>query len=160
MRVGGIDPGLDGAVASWDGESLTLMEIPATAAASGKGRELHWLRLFSGLELLFDDVDHFYIEKVWPLKNQSSNAGFKQGIVAGGIRGLVTSFKIPVTPVPPNTWKKAVGASADKKQCVARACEIFPRYADLFYGPKGGIKDGLAEAALIAFFGHRQLCGA
>ena len=160
MTVGGIDPGLKGAVAAWDGRQLTLLEIPSIVAASGKGQEVDWSMLRSGLDLLFDQVDHFFVEKVWPLPKQSSVAGFKQGFVAGGIRGLLAGFKIPLTYVPPGTWKKAVGASSDKRQCVARACEIFPKHADLFHGPQGGIKDGLAEAALIAWYGHRQLHGA
>lgn len=160
MTVGGIDPGLKGAVASWDGRQLTLLEIPAIVAASGKGREVDWSMLRSGLDLLFSEVGHFFVEKVWPLPKQSSVAGFKQGFVAGGIRGLLAASRTPLTYVPPTTWKKAVGASADKRQCVSRACEIFPKHAELFRGPQGGLKDGLAEAALIAWYGHGKLNGA
>ncbi len=37
----GIDPGLTGAIAQWDGEYLTLLEIP-TFKSKGRGREVDW----------------------------------------------------------------------------------------------------------------------
>ena len=58
--------------------------------------------------------------------------------------------------VPPAAWKKSMQVGSDKKQVCARASELFPDNTDLFYGSKGGPKDGVAEAALLALYGRKQ----
>lgn len=156
MKVLGIDPGLNGAIASWDGEELTMFKIPSVKAA-GRGREVVWADLVLLFELLILDIDHVFIEKVGSMPGQGVSSMFKFGYVAGGLRGIVAERRLSLTMVTPRMWKKAVGVPSDKKITVARACELFPDHAQSFRGPRGGYIDGLAEAALIAYYGYQKL---
>jgi crossover junction endodeoxyribonuclease RuvC len=156
MEIGGVDPGLKGAVASWDGRHLSVVGVPTMAAAS-RGRDIDWATLSFEIDLIFNGVDHFFIERVGARPGQGVSSMFKFGFVAGGLRGLIASMAIPVTYVVPTVWKKAMGLSASKDAAFARACELFPSDVGLFRGPKGGIKDGFAEAALIARYGYDKL---
>ena len=68
---------------------------------------------------------------------------------------MLASFRLPFVEVAPRTWQKGVIAKAqDKKPSVAAAGRLFPN-APLF-GPKGGAKDGRADALLIAYYCLRQ----
>jgi hypothetical protein len=161
----GVDPGLSGAFVWWDGDQMIPAEVPTKKAR--KGREVDWDTLSDHVHnmcTLFG-TDYAYIEQVASRpaygkdgKHQQGVASaFKFGYVAGGMRGIIASHKIPVKLVPPNIWKMSMQVSADKQQCVDKACELFPEYAGQFYGPKGGLKDGVAEAALIAWYGLDQI---
>jgi len=158
MIVGGIDPGITGAVASWDGKDLAALKVPSVKA-KGRGNTIDWTQLASSMSLYFEFVEHFYIEEVSAMPGQGVSSMFKFGYVAGGLRGLVAAMHIPVTMVRANVWKPSMAVTKDKKQTAARAAELFPKDAHLFYGPRGGVEDGLAEAALIAFYGRKKLVG-
>lgn len=164
MKVVGIDPGLNGGIAMWDGESLFLTEIPTVKAAK-RGNEVTWSVLYDWFDMSFCGADHAYIEKVNAMpktgagqgKGQGVASAFKFGYVAGGLRSMIASRHIPCTLVPPNTWKQAIKVPKAKDGAVARADQLFPDYASMFRGPRGGLKDGPAEAALIAYYGYLQL---
>jgi len=52
-------------------------------------------------------------------------------------------------------WKKSLGLSSDKSKSCQKAALLWPdRHRD-FYGPRGGLLDGRAEAALLAYVGYR-----
>lgn len=157
MRVGGIDPGIKGAVASWNGSDLITMKVPSVKSKA-RGMTVDWTRL--ALDMwMFEFVDHFYIEDVSAMPKQGVSSTFKFGYVAGAMRGIVAYMGTPVTMVRASVWKPNMAVTKDKKQTAARAAELFPQSANLFYGPKGGVNDGVAEAALIAFYGRKQLVG-
>jgi hypothetical protein len=42
------------------------------------------------------------------------------------------------------------------REAVEKASELFPDHAYMFYGPRGGLIDGNAEAALIAYYGYQM----
>jgi hypothetical protein len=161
----GVDPGLSGAFAWWDGEALYALDIPTTKAK--KGRDVDWDRLvaLAGDIINLFGTDYAYIEQVSSRpaygkqgKHQQGVASaFKFGYVAGGMRGIIAARHVPVKMVPPNIWKMSMQVSADKRQCVDKACELFPYHTSMFFGPKGGLNDGVAEAALIAWYGLDQL---
>lgn len=156
MRVIGIDPGLKGAIAMWDGEALTVVGVPTLKAAS-RGNELNYAELASMFDLLFTSADHAFIEKVGARPDQGTASMFKFGYVAGCLRMLPMAHNIPTSMPTPQQWKKEIGVGAAKDAAVARACDLFPAYSGVFFGPRGGKLDGLAEAALIALYGHRKL---
>ena len=158
MIVGGIDPGITGAVASWDGRDLVTLKIPSVKA-KGRGNTIAWPTLADSMSLYFEFVEHFYIEEVSAMPGQGVASMFKFGYVAGGLRGLVAAMHKPVTMVRASVWKPDMAVTKDKKQTAARAAELFPKDAHLFYGPRGGVDDGVAEAALIAFYGRKKLIG-
>ena len=63
--------------------------------------------------------------------------------------------------IAPNTWKAHVGVSKDKNEAIRLATEIFPCQADRFSekakNGKVSIKDGRAEALLIAYYAMNNL---
>lgn len=158
MIVGGVDPGIKGAIASWDGKDLVTLPVPSVKAKA-RGMTADWTALANNAVFLFEYVDHFYIEDVSAMPKQGVASTFKFGYVAGGIRGIIAVLNIPVTYVRASVWKPDMAVTKDKKQTCARAAELFPKHAHLFYGPKGGPLDGVAEAALIAFYGRKKLVG-
>ena len=58
------------------------------------------------------------------------------------------------TPMP-HIWKQNMRLTKDKGLSVQRAETIFPEFTG-FRGPRGGLRDGIAEAALIAEWGRRK----
>ena len=80
---------------------------------------------------------------------------FKFGMNYGIWKGMLASFEIPFIEITPKTWQKGVISKAqDKKPALAAAGRMFPT-AELT-GPRGGGKDGRADALLIADFCRRQ----
>ncbi len=154
----GIDPGLNGAIASWDGEWLKMFEMPAVKA-TGRGREIDWNVLYREWDTNYWEADHVFLERVGSRHGEGVSSAFKFGLVVGGCRGIIAARGLPVTLVTPGVWKKHYGIQASKVGAVIRASELFPEHAARFRGPRGGIKDGLAEAALIAKYGYDKLRG-
>ena len=157
MIVLGIDPGLSGALASWDGTDLFTYEIP-TAKSSGRGREVIWSELNMEWDTCFFWADHVFLERVMSRPGEGVSSAFKFGLVFGGLRGMIAAKLIPCTLVTPSTWMKEMGVGRSSKEAsIIRATELFPSNAAEFRGPKGGKKDGVAEAALIARYGFDKL---
>ena len=156
MKIMGIDPGLKGGVALWDGRNLVAFEVPSLKAKS-RGMELDLAMLADLLDVLCPDVDHAFIERVSSRPQEGSASAFKFGDVSGALRGLLVGRRIPITRTTPSKWKREMGLGAAKDAAMARASELFPAYVTQFYGPQGGKKDGVAEAALIAWYGYQTL---
>lgn len=140
----------------WNGSELRMLEVP-TLKSSGRGREVNWALLNDRWDDLFFWADQAFLERVMSRPEEGVSSAFKFGTVFGGMRGMLAAKATPTTLVTPTVWKKYFGLSASKDAAVLRASELFPAYAELFYGPKGGKKDGTAEAALIARYGYDKL---
>lgn len=176
MLIIGIDPGKQGAVAFLN--STAVLSLKDTPTLKGGKREeydaaamvavLRWLETVTTTE----EGVHVFLEKAWGAPGQSSVATFSQGEGLGLWKGIIASLALPYTAVAPVTWKKvmladvsktAEGKAAEKRQmkvaAVTTAQRLFPRYAGAFVGPRGGIMDGRAEAALLAEYGRRVLTG-
>ena len=159
MFVLGIDPGLKGALAMWDGEELMLYDMP-TEKSTGRGSEVVWPVLNQYWDDVFFWADHVFLDRVHSMPREGFSSAFKFGTVFGGLRAMTVAKHVPLSLVTPQAWKKAMGVAQGSKQAaVIRATELFPTYAKDFVGPKGGKKDGVADAALIALYGHRKLLG-
>ena len=154
----GVDPGTSGAIASWDGTTLAVAEMPIVKATA-RGNEIAWSVVVDIFDVLFPIADHAYVERVHSMPKEGVSSAFKFGSSYGGIRAFLAARQIPTTLVTPQQWKKALRVSKVKDAAVARACEIFPKDSGMFYGPRGGGKDGIAEAAMIAWYGYRELSG-
>lgn len=159
MRIIGIDPGNDGAIALFDtaDHSLYVYEIQAVAAARGRGREIVWVDVAEQFDMVFGAADHCFFELVGAMPKQGSSSNFKFGTAYGGLRAIVAVYALPMTLVTPARWKMTMGITSDKKGSVARAVELFPANQKTFFGPRGGPLDGPAEAALLAYYGAQQL---
>ena len=158
MNVLGIDPGLDGALAMWDGSSLITHRIPAIKS-TGKGREICWEELNVSWAEKFSLADHAFLERVNVRPGEGVSSAFKFGLVYGGLRGMITSRILPYTLVTPAKWKKYFTLPASKEAAVVKASQLFPSNSAEFRGPRGGILDGVAEAALISYYGFNVLKG-
>ena len=150
---------MKGAIAMWDGVFLQVLDIP-TAKSTGRGREVVWPELNQKWDEYFDWGDHGFLERVHSRPGEGVVSAFKFGTVFGGLRAMAAAKMIPLTLVTPSQWMKDMGVGRGSKEAsVIRATELFPNYASIFRGPKGGKKDGVAEASLIAMYGHRKLLG-
>ena len=161
MRVLGIDPGLSGALALFiTGRGLVeTYEIP-TAKSSGRGREVLWSRLSEEWHSSFGNVDHLFLERVSARPGQGVSSMFKFGMVYGGLIAMAAVKSVPITLVSPTVWMKSMGVGKGSKEAsVIRASQLFPDMARSFRGLRGGRKDGVAEAALIAKYGHDRMTG-
>ena len=147
----GIDPGQSGALAMIDKDNIihTLSDWPGDeigAAAIVRGLTDH-------CEIQYNIIGA--IERVHSMPEQGVASTFKFGTNYGIWRGILAAFGIPFYTVGVHQWQKGVIQKAqDKKPALAAASRLFP--AAELYGPRGGGKDGRADALLIAHWCRRQ----
>ena len=143
----GIDPGANGAMALVNEKGLAgLFPVPKV----GKDLDLvAWGKLWGG-HLPF--ADHVWIEFVHAMPGQGVTSMFNFGKSYGFALGLIAAAGVPFSFVRPEAWKRAVGipAGAEKGASRLRASQLFPESVDRWARVKD---DGLAEAALIAYYG-------
>ena len=157
MRVIGIDPGLDGAVAIINGTgNLVVIDMPTvTVERNGKSkRQVSATELAQILASHNSNNCHVFVEKVSAKSGQGVTSVFSFGRSFGMIEGILAAFRLPVTFVPPATWVKAVGRGQGKDASRARAMELFPENQADFKRVKD---DGRADAALIAYWGTKNV---
>ena len=98
------------------------------------------------------------IEKVGARPAQGVTSMFHFGENYGWIQGVLDANGIRYTAVAPQTWKKALGVTADKQTSIAECKRLFPDTN--LVPPKCRTEhDGIAEALLLAEYGRRQFYG-
>lgn len=146
----GVDPGLNGALAFLDivAGTLTVHDMPTIEAGVKSKRVVDE----SGLARMIDasSANHAYVEKVGAMPGNGAVSMFGFGVSFGLVRGVIAANFIPVTLVPPQTWKRVLGVPAAKEGARARASQLLPAFSHLWPLVK---HDGRAEAALIAYYG-------
>jgi len=144
----GVDPGASGAFAiisndntvfelhDWPGDEIVLADlIRSIVDEIGK----------VGYSLMGA------IEYCHAMPKQGVTSMFKFGTNYGIWKMGLAMAQIPFYTVTPRKWQKDVIKKAqDKKPALAAAGRLFPK-AEL-YGPRGGGKDGRADALLIAYW--------
>jgi len=147
----GIDPGQKGAIAIINsaGSICRLNDWP--------GNEVEAARIIrSELDANWQLVAA--LEKVSAMPKQGVTSMFKFGTSYGMWKGILAALQIPFKEVRPQMWQKGVVSKAqDKAPVMAAAARLFPG-AEL-YGPRGGKKDGRADALLIADWCRRDYVG-
>ncbi|AFU86809.1 Holliday junction resolvase [Caulobacter phage CcrRogue] len=156
MKIIGVDPGISGGVVLLDTEACSLTVADMPTEPSTKGRRLASSAL---LTVFLHDVqpDHIFLEEVGVRPGEGAVGAFSFGRGLGRLEGVAAGTRTALTTVTPQEWKRVTKTPADKKRAIARAYQLFPRCVKLFQGPRGGEKDGRAEAALIAFYGAMKL---
>ena len=162
----GIDPGFSGALATIKGVTdLEVIDMPTVSLEAGKTKSgkkkfkreydnigvLNFLRKYSAMAKLAQQSIHAVVEEVHAMPKQGGVSNFSFGYGKGALLMALAAAGIPYTRVHPRTWQKVMLAGKsgkDKGAAVVRASELFPG-AEL-YGPQGGIKDGRADALLMA----------
>lgn len=98
------------------------------------------------------------LEKVGAMPGQGVKSMFSFGENFGAWQGILATTKIPFCSPRPKEWMKGViPPKADKAKHVEVAQRQFPGVK--FVGPKGGKKDGWADALLIARYAQRYAGG-
>jgi len=152
----GIDPGKSGAVAVINNNQniLLLEDWPGNEiAAASIIRDL--IKAYpdhhSGI---YEYSIKAAIERSQSMPGQGVRSMFVFGTNYGIWQGVLAAFQIPFIIPTPQAWQKGIISKAkDKKPALAAASRMFP-LAEL-YGPRGGGKDGRADALLIADFCRR-----
>lgn len=87
-----------------------------------------------------------------------TQSAFNFGRNAGYWMGLLVGMSLPIIEVAPQTWQKGLVGKKKVdgvKPSMAVAAKLFPTIS--LYGPKGGAKDGRADAMLIAHWARGQV---
>jgi crossover junction endodeoxyribonuclease RuvC len=156
MRVLGIDPGANGALAVVQGGRLVdLVDMPtlATKRGSREVREVNAALLGSALRKLLP-IDAAYIEQVGAMPGQGVSSMFAFGRAVGVVEGVLGALAVPTTRVPPQTWQRSMRVRGGKDGARERAMQTYPANVDAFARKKD---DGRADAALIAGYGYDEL---
>jgi crossover junction endodeoxyribonuclease RuvC len=160
MKLIGIDPGLDGAVAIIHTASglVLINDTPITTMtnAGGKKKRTFLAQEMADLLIPFEDDDvHVFIEQVGAMPKQGVSSVFSFGRGYGIWIGITAALRLPTTFVTPQRWKKVImDGIADKNAARLRAQQLFPAVAPAMKLVK---HDGRAEALLIAEYGRRSL---
>ncbi|HEY6022496.1 MAG TPA: hypothetical protein VIY48_22320 [Candidatus Paceibacterota bacterium] len=152
IRILGIDPGLEGAVAVLDSEQpdhVVTDDLPTVGLGTKRCIDewaLHrWLAV--------NNADHAFIEYVSAMQHWGAGGSFRFGMSFGTLRAVVALHGIPYTLVTPVKWKKYFGlAGGDKEGSRQRALQLYPKSAQAFERKKDHQR---AEAALIATYGFK-----
>lgn len=154
----GIDCGLSGAICLMcDGEVTEISDMPTlTLSRNGKTkREIDAHLLADWLERA--RPAHVFVEAVGAMPGQGTSSVFAFGKGYGVIIGILAALDLPVTLVPPQRWKRALGVKADKDAARARASQLMPSAAHHWPLKK---HDGRAESAMICLFGWQSMARA
>ena len=161
MVIGGIDPGLHGAVAVVDGGKLKFIEHFVSVEGKTRGRELIMSHVWDAIATaaLFGP-EVMYVERVGAMPRQGASSGFKFGVTYGAVLMACAGNRLAVAPAEPRLWMKMYNLHGrDNDGAIRTACQLFPEMAELFTPQRGSLtKDactGRADAALIALWGYR-----
>lgn len=146
MNILGIDVGMSGALALYDGEELIIWDMPTNERNKTKRLDCNTLLSF----INEFPVDHCFIEQVNAF-GMGATSAYNFGFGCGVIDGLIVASKIPYTYVTPQKWKKAMSCPTDKDAARTRATQLFPTQAHQWPLKK---HDGRAESAMIALYGY------
>ena len=153
----GIDPGNSGALAFLYPEKARLVveDMPTFEFTTTRNRVK--IDPYDIVRMIDEhDIASAYLEEVHSSPQMGVVSAFSFGEGKGIILGALAARGVPLTQVKPTDWKKQMRVPSDKRATVQRASQLFPHCAAHFKGPRGGIIDGRAEAALIALFGAME----
>ncbi len=162
--IGGIDPGVKGALAVIDSQRHTIFvaDLPTLEYKTGKKtrRRIDPTRLAAMVAPL--DIDHIIIESVHSMPAQGIASAFSFGHTLGCLEGVVGALQIPRTLVTPQMWKKHLRIGKDKTESHRLVAQLIPQGADVWAHTNRNtgsliIHDGRCEAALLAWYGCMEL---
>jgi len=144
----GIDPGASGAMALLGNGNFVGVKDWTDGPAVARDLKL-WLDLYP--------VDLVALERVHAFPGQGVTSVFSFGENYGWWTGVLDALRAPWRSVPPQTWMKGVVPrkkhKSDKPGLLV-AARLFPGAP--LTGPRGGAKDGRADALLIAYWAYGE----
>lgn len=149
--IGGIDPGLNGALAVLDFKQhlLHVWDTPTYIVRVGDRDRKRCDELGFRDALATYPLDLVLVEKVQSTPNDGHVGAFTFGKVTGIALGLVVGLDIELDEITPAKWKMQMGVPADKEAARHRASSLFPNCADMW---RRQMDDGRAEASMIALY--------
>ena len=153
MKVVGIDPGLNGAIAILeDKKVLSIIDMPVMADGKKNKRQLNNAQLAEILRNNTSDDDEIsvVVEQVNAMPGQGVTSMFNFGQTFGAIKGVCAALKLPIFFVRPSKWKKyfeLINSSKDSSR--TKVIEMYPYLSDQLTKKKDVNK---SDAILIARF--------
>jgi len=153
MKIIGIDPGLNGAIAILeDNKVKTMFEMPVMSEGKKNKRQLNSAQL---VKLIKDNIDNIeetviIVEQVNAMPGQGVTSMFNFGQTFGAIKGICAALSLPIFFVRPAKWKKhfeLINSSKDASR--TKAIEMYPSISDQLSKKKDVNK---SDAILIARF--------
>ena len=153
MKVFGIDPGLNGAIAILqDKKVLSIIDMPVMADGKKNKRQLNNAQLAEIIRkhISEDDEISVVVEQVNAMPGQGVTSMFNFGQTFGAIKGVCAALRLPIFFVRPSKWKKyfeLINSSKDASR--TKAIEMYPYLSDQLAKKKDVNK---SDAILIARF--------
>jgi crossover junction endodeoxyribonuclease RuvC len=153
----GVDPGFKGGIAIYDLKLemiIAVAAMPLTKMGNGDKDWINGEALADLIEPYALDLEYAVIEQPSAMPGQGVTGMFRFGYTCGIIHGVVAAFNCPIAFVKPSVWKCALNLDRDKNKAREFASLKFPYMASHWKRAKD---DGLAEAAILAWFGATKL---
>ncbi len=158
----GIDPGFGGAVAIIDVDSnelVDLIDMPLfqTETNSRKSGELNHIdahKLAAEIDYYARWVNIAVVEAPGAMPKQGLSSTFRFGYGCGIITGVLAGLYLPAIPVPPGTWKLAMGLTSMKQASFEKANEIYPQHKREWQLRKHHDR---AESVLLGIYGIKHM---
>lgn len=156
MIVVGVDPGQLGGFAAVDASSMDLIDTLAMPLMQVRKKvtiDAH----AAGLWFERVEADVGVLELVTAMPRQGVSSSFQFGRMFGAAEAIVLNWTLKQDYAIPSVWKAKMGLSSDKNASRALATRLFGQEAAKHWTR---VKDdGLAEAALVAFYYIRHVMG-
>ena len=153
MRIVGIDPGLNGAIAFLENNRvLGIFDMPVMSEGKKNKRQLNSAQLVNILKDNMDDEKNtiIIVEQVNAMPGQGVTSMFNFGQTFGAIKGVCAALNLPIFFVRPSKWKKhfeLINSSKDASR--TKVIEMYPSLSNQLTKKKDVNK---SDAILIAKF--------
>ena len=153
MKIIGIDPGLSGAIAIIENNTvLGIFDMPVMAEGKKNKRQLNSAQLVNIIKEYVKKEEEIVVvvEQVNAMPGQGVTSMFNFGQTFGAIKGISATLKLPIFFVRPSKWKKhfeLINSSKDASR--TKVIEMYPSFADKLSKKKDVNK---SDAILIARF--------
>ena len=153
MRIIGIDPGIQGALAILDNEKvIDIVDLPVMSEGKKNKKQLNGAYLSDYLKKHILNIENtvVVVEQVNAMPGQGVTSMFNFGQTFGVIKGICAALKIPIYFVRPSKWKKhfdLIRSSKDASR--TKVIEMYPSLSNLLSKKKDVNK---SDAILIARF--------
>ncbi len=159
MKIVGIDPGLNGAIAILENKKvLAIFDMPVMSEGKKNKRQLNSAQL---VNILVENINEdkeiaVIVEQVNAMPGQGVTSMFNFGQTFGAIKGVCAALKLPIFFVRPSKWKKhfeLINSSKDASR--TKVIEMYPSLSNQLSKKKDVNK---SDAILIArFFSDTKL---
>ncbi len=153
MKIIGIDPGLNGAIAVLENNKVKeIFDVPVMPEGKKNKRQLNSAQLVKMLkDISFNKEETVVVvENVSAMPGQGVTSMFNFGQTFGAIKGICAALGLPIFFVRPAKWKKhfdLINSSKDASR--TKAIEMYPSISDQLSKKKDVNK---SDAILIARF--------